>query len=74
MSSDYDDLREKQEFVETVMSAVMIAGYPDPGYYVDEYNGQPCIYDSTGTPRQSLSGDSPTAVIVDLAEVIKADR
>lgn len=45
----------------------------DLGYYVDEYYGEPFIFDKHDKPRQSIGGDSPIAIIMDFAKVLRED-
>lgn len=71
---NYADIQEKVQFIEEVMIAIENAGYSNPGYYVSDDHGIPYIFDRNGNPRQSVAGDSPTAMIVDLAHVIEEDR
>lgn len=72
--SDNQDIIEKQTFFQAIIDAIVDAGYCDPGYYVEEYHGEPVIFDAAGTPRQSLACDSPTAIICDFARVLEEDN
>ena len=69
-----DDLEEKQIFFNSIIEAIIASGYSDPGYYVDDHHGIPYIFDSYDNPRQSIAGDSPTAIIIDFAKVLEEDR
>lgn len=70
----YDaDLEEKEEFFATVMDAIIAAGYPNPGYYIDDHYGEPCIFGPDNTPKRSVAGDSPIGILRDFVKVIDAD-
>lgn len=69
MYVDKTDLYEKAEFFNAVMAAIVDAGYPDPGYYVDECDGQPFIFDPNNNPVCSIAGDSPIAILSDFVKV-----
>lgn len=64
------DLKEKSEFFSKVMDAIVEAGYADPGFYIDEYAGQPCIFGPDDTPRQSVAGDSPIQILRDFCAML----
>lgn len=71
---DYEDFAVKEEFFATVMDAIVDAGYPDPGYYVGEYCGQPYIMGADDQPRRSVAGDSPVGILRDFVKVLDDDN
>lgn len=74
MAIDEQDLQEKSEFFSAVMDAIVEVGYPDPGYYVDEYCGDPCIYGPDNQPRRSIACDSPIGILRDFVKVLDDDN
>ena len=63
-----DSTEEKQVFIARIMEAIEELGYPSPGFYVDD-NDLLCNRD--GHALISVAGDSPTAMIKDLAKAIE---
>lgn len=65
-----DEIQWRAEFFATIMDAIVEAGYPDPGFYIDEHHGDPVIFGPDDTPRQSVGGDSPIGILRDFTKML----
>lgn len=65
-----NDLDEKAIFFTRILEAIEEVGYTAPNFYVDDYCGEPFIYDDKDNPVQSLAGDSPVGVLRDFVKLL----